>query len=753
MARVPTLLSGGNVKTGAVAAQRTAFQGPGNLFKGPGAAPNISFAAAESQASSGRSIAAGMADIAQGAMSMAGAAMKREQVAAMNLAKKQEFDNHLWSESQYTTAQRDWIQWTDDVQKNGSENVVEQFKDKFAKYQEEQLKIAPNEDAANRLKLKLDDLGTRVFDSALKIEANNRVANTVNTFSRMLEDTTDVVVKDPHLAGYPISELYQNLKTAYDQKRIPESTYLKLREKVYDLSAVQAESVAAKDPEFARVVLENAEGLDWVRRKTVLNTIERAEQTNDSLFRYNQQELLKSHLDSLMETGQGVAQFDVNAYSMAFPKEHRAAAIAEVQSKLEIAKTIYVGKNELQGKTPGQLTAVLEKFKPAPGDPKFNDKQAVYQKLNEVADQQVKLFQRDPFSYSRQDPVVDKAWDLVENLPKDAKPGLVQQLTQQALEASMSYQQHAGVPEGKLSAMSQAAAGQYAERINKGDTKQVQEALGQLQGVYGKYYPQAFRDLVRLPEGQRIDAAAQVVAMHGGKPFLTDFLAAVRTPDADLKLDTKDAQQLRDGLTTNPEFMAFRGAMLSANPGAVSMVQDYNHAIEKYAKSMMIRGKAKNASDAVKQATSLVIGSAYGFTAVDGTPVAVKRQQGTIQFNDEDIGTIGFALTNFKKTIPLERVDVSKFVFPLGVSVEVQGTSIKRTLQTDTFWVTNPQNDGATLYMNGMDGTTAPVKWKDGRVIDAKFTTALQYGKGIQRRDRETSTPWWAPRVMTGIGF
>jgi hypothetical protein len=665
---------------------------------------------------------------------------------------RQNYDNHLWSESQYTAAQRDWIQWTDDVQKNGSENVVEQFKERFSKFQEEALKGAPNEDAGNRLKLKLDDLGTRIFDSSLKIEAHNRTKNTVNTITQMLTDTEDVVVKDPFLAGYPISELYQNVKAAKDQGRIPEETYQKLMDRVNSLSAVQAEAAATKDPAFARVVIENAKGIDWARRKAVLNVIERAEQSNDTLAKYEQHELFKSHLDSIMETGEGVGGFSAASYAATLPKEHQAAAIAEVNSKVEVARTIYWGRSEMQGKTPGQLSEILQKYKPEAGDPKFNDKKDVFTKLSEIADQHAKLFAKDPFSYSRQDPVVDQAWKLVETLPQGAKPELVQQLTQQALEASISYQKHAGVPEGRLSAMSQGAATQYAQRINQGDTKQVQDALSQLQGTYGKYYPQAFRDLVRLPEGQRIDAAAQVVAMHTGKPFLTDFLAAVRTPSSDMKLEHADSQLLKDKLITNPEFMAFKGAMLSANPGAVSMVDDFHQAIEKYATSIFFRGKAKNPSDAVQQATSLVIGSAYGFTTVDGTPVAVKRQIGNMTFNDDDIKVIGQALNTFKKTIAGDKIDTSRFTFPEGLSGEARAKSIGNTIRGDTFWVTNPQNDGAMLYMNGAQGSTTPVKWKDGRAVEAKFNQALNYGRGLNRREIEVNGHWYDPKpILTGI--
>lgn len=739
MARIPTILSSGNVRTGQVAAQTKAFLGAGE-------APRASFAGAEAQAAAGRSIGAGLQDLSQGLMSLAQMGAKQKQMKEQ----RQQYDNHLWSESQYTSAQREWIQWMDDSQKNGSEVVVEQFTTKFEEYQKKVLESAPNDDARNRLKLKLDDLGTRVFEGALRIEASNRAQNTVNTFSQMLQDTVDVVAQDPYSHVEQQARLIGNLNIAKEQGRITEETYLKLKDQAQNIAVVAAEAVVAKDPDYAESIINSAEGIDWTRRKAVLGEIERSRSSNDTLFRYQQQELLKSTLDSIIETGRGVSSFDVESYVIAFGKDQQAAARADAVAKIEMANNIYSGKSELMGKPPGEIADVLAKYRPQAGDADFSNKQVVFEKLAELADQQVKLLQRDPFSYARQDPVVDRAWDLVEGLPKDAKPELIQQLASQAIESSIGYQRKLGVSEGQLSAMSQASAAQYAQRINTGDTQQVQTAFAQLQQTYGKYYAYAFRDLVRLPEGQRVDAASQVVALHMGKPFLTDFIAAVRTPVADMKIDNKDAQQLREQLVTNPQFMAFKGAMLSANPGAASMVNDFNQAIEKYAQSIYFRGKAKNPADAVKQATELVVGSAYGFATVDGTPVAIKRQQGQTYFSDDDVKIVGSALGQFQKTIDPSKIDTSKFMFPLTITDDLKHRSIQDTIRSDSFWVTNPQNDGAILYMNGMDGTTAPVKWKDGRVVEAPFTLALSYGK-TNADIAESKRAKWYQMPITGF--
>ncbi len=718
MGKIPTILSGGSVQTG-------------------GIAPNASFAPAEAIAASGRSISGGLSDIGRGAIQY----QQNENTNNAKLEQKQAYDNHLWSEGQFTTAQRDWVDWTHDVQTNGAENVVEQFKDKFSAYQSEMLDKAPNDDARNRLKLRLDDLGTHVFEQSMHIEAANRAQNTITSFGKQIDDATDFISKDPELYAATVIDLRKSLDEAKDQKRINPQVHAKIRQEVDNLQAVAVDALVGRNPEYAKMVLDNAEGIDWPRRKALQSEIDRATQSNDTLFKYQQNELLKSHLDSLTQNGQGVASFNLDTYVSSHPKDMQPAARQQALDEIEKAKTVYVGSSQMQGQSPGEIGRTLQSFIPGKDDPKFNDKMQVYQKLQDVADQQVKLFTKDPFTYSRQDPVVDHAWKMVEQLPDDAKPAIKQQLIGQAVESAINYQKSKGIPEGRLSAMSQPAAMQIAQKINQGDAKTVQDTFAQMTQTYGKYFPTAFRDLVSLPEGQRIDAATQVVALHLGKPFLSDFIAAVRTPMSDMKIDPKDQSQIRDRLTTSSDFMSFRGAMMSANPGAASMVDEFSTAIDKYATSLYFRGKAKNPGEAVKQATDLILGSAYGFTSVNDVPVAVKRQQGGTQFNDDDVSTIGKALTDFQKTINADTVEISKFQFPDNVSPEAKSRSVADTVHKDSFWVTNPQNDGATLYMNGFNGTSAQVKTKDGQPVEMKFQELLRKGRDKKRIPNSVEEP------------
>jgi hypothetical protein len=266
--------------------------------------------------------------------------------------------------------------------------------------------------------------------------------------------------------------------------------------------------------------------------------------------------------------------------------------------------------------------------------------------------------------------------------------------------------------------------------------KQTQEAFGSMMQTYGKYYPYAFRTLVSLPEGQRIDASMQIAALHYGKPFLGDFLQAIKVPDSDYKLDPADRKALKQKLPVDNNFLSFGASMTSANPAATTMVTEFGQAIEKYATSLVARGKAASPSDAIKQASNLIIGQAYGFATIDDTPFAVKRQQGGTHLDDNDVASIQKHLSLSRAQMDSSNIDTSRFGFPAGISEETKKKSVQDTLHKDTFWVTNPANDGVVLFMYGMDGTTAPVKTKDGKQVETKFVDALSAWKSeLQKRN------------------
>lgn len=714
MPRVPTIIAPRQVQTGQVS-------------------PRISFAGPDAMASAGQ-------DINRGLQNLAGGLERQADALAQRQKERQDYDDHLWSEGKYTEAQRKWIQWTQDVQKNGSENVVEQFNTGFTEYQQEVLAQAKTPGARDRLKLKLDDLGTQVFEGALRIEATNRAKNTVNTIEGMLLESNAIITDAPDMYAVQQNRLDETIKLSLQQKRISPEVAAKMQEQVELLAADAAEMMVATNPDRAKQILDLSGGIPWQRRRSILNQIEDAKKSNSTLFHFQQQELFKSQFESLAQTGKPVMGFNLDQYVASFPEKQQEAARVDAMAKIKVAETVFVGQSELQGKSPSQISQVLDKYAPKAGSANYANEAEAFHSIAKVADQQVKLQREDPFTYSRQDPMVNGAWKLVEDLPQDATPEIRASLTGQAMDASVNFQKSLNIPEGRISVMSNNQALQLASKINAGNMQQIQETFSSMQQSFGKYYANAFRDLARLPEGQRIDGAMQIVGMHLGQPFVADFVQAIRTPDSDYKLDAADLKTIREKVAINADFMSFSSAMTSANPGAVSYVDDFNRAIDKYAKSLLFRGKAENADDAVKQASNLILKTAYAFTEVNGASIAIKRGQDDGMITDDDVPLIRQGLQQIPQKLSVNQIDTSRFAFPPNLSDEVKKRSIEDTLRNDSFWVTNPQNDGAILYMNGAEGTSAPVKYKGGKPVEHKFLDlvgeAKAAAKNIKPMDR-----------------
>jgi hypothetical protein len=702
--RIPTILSDGGIQTGPVS-------------------PRFSSVGTEAIAASGRAIAGGLEDLNRGVQQ----ASRNTLILNEKMKQRQAYDDHLYSEQKLTEAQRNWIQWTQDVQKNGSEDVVEQFNQQFANYKKSAIDAAPTKGSKDQLGLKLDDLGTQTFHSALQIEAANRSKNTVSTIGKMLDDSTDIIAQSPEMYAAEQNKLQSTLAISLEQKRISPEIGHKIQDQINNLGANAAEAMIPTNPQRAKEILDGVKGIEWQRRRAIEHDIAQATTTNQSLFHYDQVELAKSNFGSIMATGKSVEGFSVDRYASSFPAKSQEAAKKEALQQIDIAKNVYVASTVMKGMAPAKIGSYIASKAPVPGSPDFASQSEVFKHLQQVADQQMKLAEKDPFSYSRQDPIVNSAWKLLENLPQDAKPELRAQLGQQAMDVTVNYQKSIGIPDGNISVMSNDMAKSTAEQLNQGDSQAIQQTFQGLMKTYGKHYANAFRDMARLPEGQRIGAELQVVALHLGEPFLADFITASKTKKSDFKIESADAKIISEKLSTNPSFMAFSSALTVANPGNISYVDDFHQAIDKYATSLLFRGKVKNPSDAVKQASDLIIKNAYTFTEVSGSSIAVKRNQDFGTISDDDAKKIPQAVSEWQKGLSADKIDTSRFVFPENISDSVKAKSISDTIQHDSFWSTNPQNDGIIMYMNGAQGTVAPVKYKDGKKVEIKFKDLISY--------------------------
>lgn len=683
MARIPTYLFDGDARTGPIAPRFS------------GEAPAATAEAGQILAGGANRLAAGVADF------------------AADRKRNNDFNDNFWAQQRLTDAQRKWMPWLNDAQKSGVEDVTGAFTKGYDEYTQGVIKGAPSERAGKLAQMHLDDFGSQMLGKSLIVQSTNIAQNTINGFTTQLTGATDTIAANPEMYSDIHARMSDQLTQAVLAKKIDPATADKIQAHVDSLQGEAAEAMIPKNPQRAQQILDGAKGLEWHTRKGIQTEIDNAMKTNDFLGRYQQEELLKSTVSSIMATGKTPDAFNINSYGVAFGKDQQQVRMAAAEKEIDIAKNVYVGKTSMTGQPVDQINNVLTQHAPVAGSPDYDKQLEVYKHLVDIADAQIKLIHTDPFSYSRQDPIVDAAWKQVEDLPAAAKPELRQMLTQQAIDAAVNFQKQIGIPEGMQSVMSNSQARTYAAKINAGGVQDVQQAFLQMMSNYGSHYQNAFRDMARLPDGQRIDAASQIVALHIGQPFLADFLSAIRTPDSDFKVDPADSKALKDKMLVDHSVTSLRAALTSANPGAVSYADDYSKAIEKYSLSLLSRNKAKNASDAVKMASDLIIGSAFHFTEINGSTLAIKKTQGIQPISEADVDSIKLQLQVNARTITPEEIDTAKFAFPPNLSKEVMKNSIADTLSNDAFWVTNSQNDGAVLYMNGAEGTATPIMRRD----------------------------------------
>lgn len=661
------------------------------------------------------------------------------------LQQRQKYNDNLWSEQQMTEAQKYWIKWMSDAQTNSSEGLITTFDGEFQMMREKMLGAAPTPTAKDALKLKMDDFGVQLYQGVLRLEATNRAKNTISAVGGLLSQASDLVAQSPELYRDRQDAIRRVVDESFQQRRIDEKVYAGMIQDVDELAAQAAEASIATNPARAREILDGAKNISWQRRHAIQNEIERASQDRKNLDRYVQDQLLKSNLESLEQTGKPITNFSVDTYVAAQPQNEQPVARRQAEGLIQLSKKTYVGRTEIVGHSTSEIAATLQRYKPSENSDTYFADQQVYENLMKVADQQVRLLHEDPFTYSRQNPLADEAWKQVENLPKDASPETVVRITETALETSAAIQRQLGVPENSISVMSRDSARTLAGQLNQGTPEQVQQTLSLMSRTYGEFYPRAFADLVRLPEGERANAGMQLVALHVGKPFLADFIQVMRTPMADIRVEPQDWSSIKEYLFDDPGMVGLRGAMLSANPGNAKLTSDYQDAIGKYAASIYSRGMSKNPKQAVKDASMMLISSEYGFININDTPVAIRRTQGQSKLTDHDVNEIGYYMGRYTRDINPATLDRSKFFIPKEISQDAALRTMRMSLDADSFWVTNPENDGATLYVHGLEGSVSPVLDNMKRPVAVNFMKLLAAGRSIVSTPRESiDIPYWA---------
>ena len=336
----------------------------------------------------------------------------------------------------------------------------------------------------------------------------------------------------------------------------------------------------------------------------------------------------------------------------------------------------------------------------------------------------------DPAGYVMSEPTVAAASQAVLQNPNDPAA------TAKYINASLTVQQHLGVPEDQQHIMPLAQAQQMTRKLMSVDpaTGDMGQQLSGIAQEYGANWPKAFGDLVtlgKLPGEYQILAAMpdpsarttfqralQTMAQKGGIEKLKGDAPATAVQTIDRGLDTAIDNFRRTaaipGLTNN-----------------VNLVSTVKNAIKAYAYFDAIQSGDGN--QALQHATDAVLNDKYDFEGTMRVPKGMLPVAETATSN---------LVSNLKPT------DLAPLAADTQATKEGPGETVEQRLNTTLDaarrgkWIPNESDTGLILAGQLRNGAMIQMRYADGRRIELPFKSMA---------DNQSSAPA-PPPMLTGVG-
>lgn len=206
--------------------------------------------------------------------------------------------------------------------------------------------------------------------------------------------------------------------------------------------------------------------------------------------------LLEDDVSSIEATGKPVdfaaAGTDPDTIAAALTPEEHAAWTA----KRELAGRVFDAVSGIEGLPAEDIERRLAALEPAPGAPGFVDAEAVQAAAEKRAREVLKLRERDPAL------AVEQAFPAVARLSAEATPDNPESLLA-VVDARLAAQEALQMPELARQPLTLAEAGNLATAvIRAGDPKaqatEMQDLVGQVQGVYGRHADAVLRQVLEV---------------------------------------------------------------------------------------------------------------------------------------------------------------------------------------------------------------------------------------------------------------
>lgn len=289
--------------------------------------------------------------------------------------------------------------------------------------------------------------------------------------------------------------------------------------------------------------------------------------------------------------------------------------------------------------------------------------------------------------------------------------------------ATIAEQQRMGVVQPRLLSNSQVAAiAREFEKTEDGGTNAA-EMIGQLQGQWGKYWPDAYKQL-----SEKLPGAALVIGSGVDEATAATLARIAPLKNEDLKRGLESAD-VSDGRATLQSALAPLRQTLAQQAGG-----DRTYAtIDREAERLMLAymGQGNSVEDATRKVTKALVDDKYTIKGSWRAP---------IQY-DADMIERGSELV--LRSIDPESLS---YAVPAGVTPEFAAGRVKAAIDKDGYWVTLPDESGLALYYGGAavldkDGMPVTQPWESLIGTSQDAPSAWQrFNEGRQRlRDAQTN--------------
>lgn len=529
---------------------------------------------------------------------------------------------------------------------------------------------------------------------------------------------------DPDKVAYYQNKMAAVVQSQAARKGLPaEMTQANLLKANSAMSSAVISRMTNDDPYKARSYFEQAQGAMTAEDQVQIDRLITREIKSRELEARQMQAIARAEVSSRIQDAQAAylqgldfaqppsRQEMVNAYG----GEEGAQRYDQMLKLQGLSADI----REFATADPEQQRQIVEQYNPAPGGVAgegFREDAQMYGTAIQAITALEKEKAADPASYvAKYSPIIR---DAIEGL-SSGDPAAAEAYAA----ATIAEQQRLGVAQPQLLSKRQVDSIALQFEMTEDGGSNAAEMITQLQGQWGKYWPDAYKQL-----SEKLPGAALVIGSGVDEATAATLarIAPLKTEELKRGLDSTDVS---DGRATLQSALAPLRQTLAQQAGGDRTYATIDREAERLMLAYMVQGNS--VEDAANKVTKALVDDKYTIKGSWRAP---------IQY-DADMIERGSELA--LQSIAPESLS---YAVPAGVTPEFAAGRVKAAIDKDGYWVTLPDESGLALYYGGaavLDKSGAPVTqpWESLIGTSQDAPSAWQrFNDGRQRlRDAQTN--------------